>query len=686
MVLPAGLESRARPVRVGTGLRSPRVEQSGEMLALILGMSLALAGPAAPPQARAAAPPAIPAEPDRPQRADAYFEFLHARRLEADGDVEAAVDALRRAAAADPASAEVRAELAALFARQNRAADAIEAAQAALAVDPDNAEAHWVLGSVYSALAQQGRDAQPTATEALDRAIEHLEKARPGRRYDPGLSLALGRLYLRKADYEKALGVLVPLGNQEPGIAEVGYLLAQAYEGTGQRKEAIGALRQALDNEPRFFRGWLMLGELLEKDRQWAEAAEAYGHASSQNPRNVELKVRQAQALLNAGDAGRARDLLRALANDAPTETAVLYLLSEAERQLKAYDEAESAARRLIALDPKGTRGPYLLALVHAQRREHRAVIETLAPVIDRAAAAGPLPRSMVPLLVLVGFAHQERGEAEAAVEIFERARAASPGEAVLDIYLAQALVGARQGARALSLLEAVRRARPDDVRLARLEAEALKLEGQSDRAFALLEQEAARRPDNADAQLALAAFYAGTRAFDRAARVLDEADRRFPGNVLVAFQRGAVLEQQQRYEEAERAFREALARDPRHAPTLNYLGYMLAERGVRLDEAIELVQRALESDPFNGSYLDSLGWAYFKRGDLQRARPYLERAADQMPRNSVVQDHWGDLLWALDDRTGAVAAWERALAGDRESIDPAAIERKLATARGARP
>lgn len=662
------------------------------MLAFILGTTLALAAPAAPQTRPVAASPTAVSPPgaveaqDPARRADAYFEFLHARRLEADGDVDGAVDALRRAAAADPASAEVRAELAALFARQNRAADAIEAAQAALAVDPDNVEAHWVLGSVYSALAQQGRDAQPTATEALDRAIEHLEKARPGRRHDPGLSLALGRLYLRKADYEKALGVLVPLANQEPGIAEIGYLLAQAYEGTGQRKEAIAALRQALGDEPRFFRGWLMLGELLEKDRQWAEAAAAYGRASSQNPRNVELRVRQAQALINAGETGQARDLLRTLAREAPTEAAVLYLLSEAERQLKAYDEAESAARRLMALEPKGTRGPYLLALVQAQRREHRAVIETLAPVIDRAAQADPLPRSMVPLLVLAGFAHQERGEAEAAVALFERARAASPGEAVLDIYLAQALVGARQGARALSLLETARRARPDDVRLARLEAEALKLQGETDRAFALLEQEAARRPDHAESQLALAAFYASARAFDRAARVLDEADRRFPGNVLVAFQRGALLEQQQRYDEAERAFREALARDPRHAPTLNYLGYMLAERGTRLDEAIELVQRALESDPYNGSYLDSLGWAYFKRGDLQRARPYLEKAADQMPRNSVVQDHWGDLLWALDDRSGAIAAWERALAGDRESIDAAAIEKKLAGARGGRP
>ena len=95
-------------------------------------------------------------------------------------------------------------------------------------------------------------------------------------------------------------------------------------------------------------------------------------------------------------------------------------------------------------------------------------------------------------------------------------------------------------------------------------------------------------------------------------------------------FQRGALLEQQKKYAEAEQAFRSVLARDPLHAPTLNYLGYMLAERGDRLDEAIQLITPGADrSIPYNGSYLDSLGWAWFKKGDAAKARGYLERAAD---------------------------------------------------------
>jgi tetratricopeptide (TPR) repeat protein len=108
----------------------------------------------------------------------------------------------------------------------------------------------------------------------------------------------------------------------------------------------------------------------------------------------------------------------------------------------------------------------------------------------------------------------------------------------------------------------------------------------------------------------------------------------------------------------------------------------MLADRGERLDEAIQLITRALEADPHNGSYLDSLGWAWFKKGDPVKARGYLQQAADQLPRNSVVQDHLGDVLLALGDRPGAAAAWERALAGDLDQVDVSTIRRKLDDAR----
>jgi tetratricopeptide (TPR) repeat protein len=152
---------------------------------------------------------------------------------------------------------------------------------------------------------------------------------------------------------------------------------------------------------------------------------------------------------------------------------------------------------------------------------------------------------------------------------------------------------------------------------------------------------------------------------------------------VIYWFQRGAILERFHRRPEAKAAFRKALEVEPAHGPTLNYLGYMLVEDGGPMDEAIGLIEKALKVDPDNGSYLDSLGWAYFKQGRASEARTHLERAADLSRSNSVIQDHLGDVLIALKDDRGAIAAWERALAGDGESIDAAAIKSKIARARG---
>ncbi len=156
-----------------------------------------------------------------------------------------------------------------------------------------------------------------------------------------------------------------------------------------------------------------------------------------------------------------------------------------------------------------------------------------------------------------------------------------------------------------------------------------------------------------------------------------------FPNDRRGPLMEAQLHEEAGRVAEAEKTLRELIAKDPLDSAALNFLGYMMADRGDRVPEAIELVQRALRLEPGNPSYLDSLGWAYLKQGNLAEADKSLTDAASQLPRNSVVQDHLGELRFRQDRFADAVAAWERALAGDGESIDRAAVEKKLREARG---
>jgi tetratricopeptide (TPR) repeat protein len=593
---------------------------------------------------------------DASARGGAYHQFLTGRLLESRGELEAAIEAYRRAATLDPASAEIPAELAALYARQNRAADAIAAAEQALRLDETNAQAHRILGTVHAALAEaatttEGRTpgAPPrAANDHTAKAIAHLERALSLRPAQADLLLTLGRVYLADGKTDRAVELLADAWAEEPDSPDTALLLSHAYEMAGKHHEAIRTLEQVVEFEPRFYRGLLALADLYERRDRWREAADVYGRASAQQPRSLELMARHARALTHAGD----------------------------------LENAETAARRLMAAAPDDPRGPVALIQTLAARRDHRAVIEAGESALAKLRARGPLAPSATMLLVQLGLAYQETGAFARAIPVLEEARTLSGGSPVAESYLAQALLAAREPQRALDAIRAARANHAGDARLTRLEALALRRLNRATEGIALLERELNEQPDQLDAYVALAEEYAEARRFDAAVTVLERARARFPGDLSIPFQLGSVFERQGRVADAEQAFRTVLAKDPSHAPTLNYLGYMLAERGTRLEEAVTLVRRALDADPHNGAYLDSLGWAYFKLNRLDDAEPLLRRAGEQLVTNSVVQDHLGDVLFARGRVAEAISAWQRALSGDGESVDQAAITRKLEEAK----
>ena len=166
----------------------------------------------------------------------------------------------------------------------------------------------------------------------------------------------------------------------------------------------------------------------------------------------------------------------------------------------------------------------------------------------------------------------------------------------------------------------------------------------------------------------------------DRAGAVatLEAALAGHPQNPGVRAEFAYLLRDLGRIEDAEAAFHRVLARQPENVAALNYLGYMLAERGERLDESVRYLKKALEIEPDNGSFLDSLGWAYYKSDKLDLALDNLQRAADQLKTNSVIQDHYGDVLFKLKRYDEAIAAWTRVLSGDGESIDRGGIDKKI--------
>jgi tetratricopeptide (TPR) repeat protein len=649
----------------------------------------ARAGAPAPIQSRGQRPPALTtASPEKV--AEAYAQFLLGHHFEENDDEAGAIAAYKRAMDLDPLAAEIPAQLAGLYLKQSKTQDAMAAAEAALKVAPANREANRVLGTLYAAMSESAQENAPrgravTTDENLTKAVHHLELSieRAASESDPNTRATLARLYVRSGAYEKAIPVLTDLVNQESGWQDGPLMLVEAYAGAGRSKDAIDWLEARTQGDPRLLPA---LADFYERERRWSDAAGAYSGALQRAPRNADLKTRYASALLNAGGRAnleKARTALAEVLSTRTTDARSLYLLSQAQRRLGEFADAEASARRVITQNSKSPWGYYALAESLEARHQYQAIVDQLAPVVaEFRGASADAPFDVGILLPHLGFAYQELGQYDKAIASFDEARKLSPSDPAIAGYLIEAHIAAKKYSAAVDAAKAALSQHPNDVRLTRLEAQALRHSGKADQGIALLEEAVKAHANEPLAYVSLAQLYAESERGAQAIKVLQDAQAKFPQDDVIAFELGTVFDKQKKFGEAEAAFRQVLARDPENATALNYLGYMLAERGERLDESVAYLKKALQIEPENGSFLDSLGWAYYKSDKLDLAEANLRRAADQLKTNSVIQDHYGDVLLKLGRYDEAIAAFTRALEGDGDSIDKGEIDKKIRAAK----
>jgi tetratricopeptide (TPR) repeat protein len=228
----------------------------------------------------------------------------------------------------------------------------------------------------------------------------------------------------------------------------------------------------------------------------------------------------------------------------------------------------------------------------------------------------------------------------------------------------------------------------PDDKGLKLALAQQLADEGKAEESVSLAKSVIKGTPEDRDALVSLSQIYARLKRWQEAEEVLYDLIKqttRSDEQVYVRFVLGATYEREKKYDLAEQAFRQVLQQDPGSAGTLNYLGYMMADHNMHLEEALSLIKRAVELEPQNGAYLDSLGWAYFKLGKYEEAEANLRKAADKTPNDATVQDHMGELYAKTGRLKMAVTHWERALQewnrnvpADVDQQDVARVQKKL--------
>jgi tetratricopeptide (TPR) repeat protein len=153
---------------------------------------------------------------------------------------------------------------------------------------------------------------------------------------------------------------------------------------------------------------------------------------------------------------------------------------------------------------------------------------------------------------------------------------------------------------------------------------------------------------------------------YAEAMQVYDDALAVAPDHVNLLYGRAMLAEKMDRLDLLERDLRAILQRDPNNAEALNALGYTLADRNLRLEEARALIQRALELRPQDPATLDSMGWVLYRLGQHQEALTFLQ-SAYALSRDAEIAAHLGEVLWMAGDREQARKVWREALKSEPE-------------------
>jgi Putative Zn-dependent protease, contains TPR repeats len=169
--------------------------------------------------------------------------------------------------------------------------------------------------------------------------------------------------------------------------------------------------------------------------------------------------------------------------------------------------------------------------------------------------------------------------------------------------------------------------------------------------------------------------FAEANKAYDRAIALLPEPK---PNHWFIYYSRGITYERENQWDKAEADFRFALSLSPDQPLVLNYLGYGLVEKGIKMDEAQKMIKKAVKLRPNDAYITDSLGWVYYRLGKYQQAVPVLERAVQLKPLDPIINDHLGDAYWMVGRRLEAEFQWRRALSAKPDAKDAKRIKRKL--------
>jgi tetratricopeptide (TPR) repeat protein len=634
-------------------------------------------------------------------KASAYYHYslghLYAELAGAYGNrgdyFNKAIENYRLAIKDDPTATFIGLELSDLYIQSGRLREAVTDAEAALKENPDDLSARRILARIYTKLIG---DAQANRIDEtmVKKAIEQYQKIAEKEPADTESWLMLGRLNTAAHNSPEAINAYKKVLELDQNNEDAMSGLAMVYSELGNTKEAADLLRRATEKNPNA-RSLAELASAYERMKDFSLAAETLRRALEASPGNIDLKRAYAQDLVMSDQLDAALKVYGEIVTGDPKDAQSQLRISQIYRQKRDFPKAHEAAAKAKAIDANDITIRYNdVSLLEAEGKLPEA-IAALKEILESTARKTYEPAqkaSRIDLLERLAFLYREGEQWASAVEAYRQIAEVEPDAAGrAEAQIVEAWRAAKDFNKAQQAADAALRKYPKDRAVKSVHASLLADLGKTDQAVAETKALFDGKNDR-EIWLSLAQIYEKAKNWTEMGKAIDQAEKLATSKderENIYFMRGAMYERMKNFDEAEAAFHKVLEINPENSSAMNYLGYMLADRNVRLDEARDLVAKALNQEPNNGAYLDSMGWVFFRLNKLVEAEQNLRRALQYMSSDPTVHDHLGDVYFHEGKIREAIAQWQSSLKSyeasaptDVDQGDVAKIQKKLESAK----
>jgi tetratricopeptide (TPR) repeat protein len=634
-------------------------------------------------------------------RANAYYHYslghmyaeLAGNTTSRNDYVNLAIENYKAALKADPTSPLLAEELSDVYSQSGRMRDGQTDAEQAIKTNPNDLAAHRVLARIYVRQidAQRGR-VNETMVRQATQEYQKITELAPN---DADSWVWLGRLQSASQNMDEAERAFKKALDIEPdnedGLTGLATVLGIKGDGAG----AANLLKRASEKNPTPD-SLKRLADAYEQMKEYGLAADTLRRALEFSPQDApDIERKMAMYLISAERYDDALAAYQELVADDPTDADSYLRMSQIYRQKKDMVKAREASDKAKAIDPNNIQVRLNeLYILQAEGKPGEA-IEAMKSILQQTESRSYDPAQLEnrgELLEQLGVMQQLADQTQPAVDTYRQLAILDPTKAPhASARIIAAYMGGKEYPKAQEEADAAIKKFPNDREVRVSRASLLAEMGKTDAAVADIKKLLDGKDDRG-IELALADLYVKGRKFDDAAKALDAAEKMSDSQedkIDVWFQRGAMFERQKNVAAAETEFRKVLAVAPDNPATLNYLGYMLTDRNLRLPEALTMIQKALDRDPNNGAYLDSLGWVYYRLNRIPEAEDAMRRAVELTPHDPTMRDHYAEVLFKASKVREAIAQWEASLRewqtsspSELDTAEVAKVKDKLENAR----